>query len=263
MFPNLFSIGPLTIHSYGVLVALGCIVGLIVTVKIGKSLDVSKQQVMDMGFVMILSAIIGSRLLYVLINFPYYLQHPLDVFKIWQGGLVFSGALIGVIGTMFWYVKRYGLTMWTFGDLWAPAAALGQAIGRIGCFMAGCCYGKPTQVKWAVTFTNPKSLAPLDVALHPTQVYSTLSGTIIFLVLLVLHRKRKFEGQVLLWFLILHSTARLFLERFRGDDRGLVLGGDITVTQLVAILILIASVIALIVRKTRWEKGLPRSKGQS
>lgn len=255
MFPDLFSIGPLTIHTYGLFVAIGFIVAILVTIRLGKPQGIEAQQVMDMGFIMIIWAIIGSRLTYVLMNLSYYLNRPMEILKIWEGGLVFSGGLILVLLAMGWYLKRHHLSFWKIGDLWAPGIAIGQGIGRIGCFMAGCCYGKPTDLRWGVIFSHPKSLAPLNVPLHPTQLYASLSGFIIFIILMVLYTKKRFEGQVLLWFLILHSTSRLLMERFRGDYRGLIPGSDMSITQLIALLILIASVIMLFIMKSKKENG--------
>jgi phosphatidylglycerol:prolipoprotein diacylglycerol transferase len=194
MFPDLFSIGPLTIHSYGLFVAIGFTVGILVTVRIGKAEGIKSQVVMDMGLVVILWAIIGSRLAYVLMNFSFYRTNPLNVFKVWEGGLVFSGGLIAVAVAMSWYLKRHHLSFWTMGDLWAPGIAIGQSIGRLGCFMAGCCYGKPTNLKWGVVFTHPSSLAPPNMSLHPTQLYASLSGLTIFVVLMVLHAKKHSYG---------------------------------------------------------------------
>jgi phosphatidylglycerol:prolipoprotein diacylglycerol transferase len=254
MFPDLISIGPLTIHTYGFFVALGFAVGIWTATRVGKRQGVPSQQVMDMAFVMIVWAIIGSRLFYVLINFSYYKAQPLDIIKLWQGGLVFSGGLVATAAAMLWYLKRHCLSFWSTGDLWAPSLALGQAIGRIGCYMAGCCYGRPTGSAWGVVFTHPKSLAPLNIPLYPTQVFEAFAGFAIFLVLIYLHGKRKFEGQVFLWYLILHSTARLLVERFRGDERGLIAATEMTSTQLLATLILVGSVVALLVMRSRWEK---------
>jgi phosphatidylglycerol:prolipoprotein diacylglycerol transferase len=255
MYPELFSIGPLTLHTYGLLIAIGLVVGIIVASRIGKSQGIGFQKIMDMGLIIIITGIIGSRLAYVLINFSYYKTYPADIFKLWNGGLVFSGGLIAVLLVMVWYAKQTGRSLWQIGDLWAPAAAVGQAIGRIGCFMAGCCYGKPTDMPWGVVFTDPKSLAyPLNTPLHPTQLYSSFSGLIIFIILMILNRKKRFEGQVLLWFLILHSTARLLIEQFRGDDRGLIFGGSWTATQFITLIILIGSIIMLFILKPRKEK---------
>jgi len=249
MYPELFNIGPLTLHTYGVFVAIGFLVGIFTATKTGKKLDIDPNRVLDMGFIIILSGIIGSRIAYILINFSHYTAYPLDIFKLWQGGLVFSGGLVAVILVIMWYTKRHGYNIWTIGDLWTPAAAIGQAIGRIGCFFAGCCYGKPTDIPWCVIFTNPKSIATLNVPLHPTQLYSSLSSFIIFIILLILQSKKKFEGQVFLWFLILHSTARLFIERFRGDARGVIITNNFTMTQMLALVILIAAVTALFIFK--------------
>ncbi|MFH1241004.1 MAG: prolipoprotein diacylglyceryl transferase [Pseudomonadota bacterium] len=264
MFPDLFSIGPLTLHTYGLFVALGFVVALLVGVKIGKTAeDIPPQRVMDMGFIVILAGLIGSRAMYVLMNIAYYRSHPLDMLKIWEGGLVFSGGIIALLLTIPWYVRRHHLSFLKMCDLWAPAAAVGQAIGRIGCLMAGCCYGKPTDSKWGIVFTDPSSLAPRNLALHPTQIYSSISGFIIFFILLLIYSKKKFEGQVFLWFLILHSTARLAIERFRGDERGMLFGGTMSVTQLVATVVLFGAVITLLVLKSRRDgqtKGKTRSR---
>jgi len=254
MFPDLFSIGPLTVHTYGLFVALGFVSGILVTVKLGKEDGFPPQQVMDMAFIMILWAIVGSRLLYILINFSYYRAHPLDALKIWEGGLVFSGGLVAVAVAMAWYLRRRRLPFWKVGDLWAPALALGQAVGRMGCFMAGCCYGRPTDLPWGIVFSHPHTLAPPNIPLHPTQLYSSFGGFAIFFVLLFLHGKRKFEGQVFLWYLILHSTFRLFVERFRGDERGLLPGTEMTLTQLLATVILILAVVGLFTLKSRQER---------
>jgi len=259
MFPDLISIGPFTIHTYGFFVAVGFAVGILTAVKVGKTQGVPSQQVMDMAFVMIVWAIIGSRLFYVLINFSYYKAHPLDIIKIWQGGLVFSGGLVATAAAMWGYLRRHRLSFWSTGDLWAPSLALGQAIGRFGCFMAGCCYGRPTGSSWGVVFTHPQSLAPLNIPLYPTQMFEAVSGFAVFLALIFLHGKKKFEGQVFLWYLILHSTARLFVERFRGDERGLIPGTEMSATQLLATLILVGSVVVLLILRSRWER---KNKGR-
>jgi len=251
MFPDLFSIGPFTLHTYGVFVAAGFLTGLVVAVKIGKSEGISPQQTMDMGFFMIAAGILGSRLLYILMNLSYYLDRPLDMVKMWEGGLVFSGGIVSVILVVLWYTRRHRLSFWKIADIWAPAMAIGQAIGRIGCFMAGCCYGKPTGSDWGVVFTDPRSLAPLNVPLHPTQLYSSGLNLIVFFILILLHRKKEFEGQVFLWLLVLHSTARLFVERFRGDDRGMIFQSGMTVTQLVTLVILMGAILALFIFKRR------------
>jgi len=255
MYPDLFSIGPLTLHTYGLLIAIGFIAGLIVAVRIGKRHGIDSQYIMDLGLILIISGVIGSRIFYVLLNVSYYLKNPFDVLKLWQGGLVFSGGLLGAVIAGAFYIRRHGYDIWQMGDIFAPAIVIAQAIGRVGCFMAGCCYGKPTSLPWGATFTNPESIAPLHIPLHPTQLYDSLSNFIIFIIVMSLGARKKFNGQVFIWFLILHSTARLLIEKFRGDDRGILPGTEWTMTQFITILILFSAIGLLFYLKSRHDKA--------
>jgi phosphatidylglycerol:prolipoprotein diacylglycerol transferase len=260
MFPDLFSIGPVTIHTYGILVALGFATAFSLTVRLSRSHGLGFQQVVDMSLVGIVAGVVGSRLLFVLIHPSHFSAHPLEIFKIWEGGLVFSGGVIAVATAMFFYSRRHNISFLRIGDLWSPGVALGQAFGRIGCFTAGCCYGKPLDAPWSVLFTDPEALAPLNIPLHPTQIYSALAGFLIAAILFMLRRRKNFEGRIFLWFLILHSTGRLLIERFRADYRGAVSGTEMSVTQLVALVLLIVSVGALMAltskRKREKEDGI-------
>jgi phosphatidylglycerol---prolipoprotein diacylglyceryl transferase len=254
MHPDLISIGPLTVHTYGTLIAIGFLIGLFIAIRTGGRQGIDSQKIMDMGLLLIISGVVGSRITYILMNFSEYSSHPLNMLKLWEGGLVFSGGLLAAIIAISFYLRHHKLDFWRVGDVWAPAIAIGQAIGRIGCFMAGCCYGKETHAFCSVVFTNPKSIAPLNIPLHPTQLYDSFSNFIIFAILMILSAKKKFQGQVLLWFLIMHSTARLFIERFRGDDRGIFPGTNWTVTQFLAIIILISAIGSLFYLKAKNEK---------
>ncbi len=255
MYPDIVSIGPLTIHTYGLFVALGFASAILLTAWLGKSEGVPPQQVMDVAFMSIVWAIIGSRLFYVILNLEHYSRRPLDVFKLWEGGLVFSGGLVVAALALIWYLRRRRMPVLSTADLFAPGLALGQGIGRIGCFFAGCCYGKPLDMPWAVVFTHPNSLAPLHVPIHPTQAYAAVGGFFLFGVLMILRKRRAFQGQVFIWYMILHSTLRLVEEKFRGDYRGLVPGTDMSVTQLLTLLVLVGSVVALYVIKPKNSAG--------
>ncbi|MFZ0449381.1 MAG: prolipoprotein diacylglyceryl transferase [Desulfatiglandaceae bacterium] len=254
MHPQLFSIGPFTLQTYGLFVALGFLLGLLVALKIGQQQGIVPQQVLDMGFIILFSAVLGSRLLYVLMNWSYYSQRPWGILEIWNGGLVFSGGAVCAIAAIVWYARHKNLALLKLADLWAPAAAIGQGFGRIGCLMAGCCYGKATRIPWAVTFTDPEALAPLHQALHPTEIYHAVSGFAIFGILLFLHKKKSYTGRVFIWYLLLHSFSRLLIERFRGDDRGMLFQTGMTVTQFVSTLILAGAFITIIILKSRWKK---------
>jgi phosphatidylglycerol---prolipoprotein diacylglyceryl transferase len=258
MYPELFSIGPLKLHTYGLFVGVGFLAALLTAIRMAQRYSISSQQILDMGFLMLITAVVGSRILYVVMNVSYYRHHPLAVFEIWHGGLVFSGGAVCAVASLFWYARRYSFSLLDLGDLWAPAAAIGQGFGRIGCFMAGCCYGKPTHVPWAVVFTDSKSLAPLNTPIHPTEIYHSISGFLLFGILLLVHGRKSYRGQVLFWFLLLHSFSRLLIERFRGDDRGVFFHTSMTVTQFVAVLILAGSFTALVVLKSKNKKNRDR-----
>lgn len=256
MYPLLLKFGPLTIHTYGLLVVLGIIVGIITIRILAESSTIKPEHVTDIAFSMIIWGIIGSRLEYVLLNLDHYISDPIEIIKIWHGGLVFSGGLILSVVALIFHIKVKKLNFWEICDLLAPGVAIGQAIGRLGCFSAGCCYGKPTDMPWAVVFKNPESLAPLNVPLHPTQLYHALSSVIIFLILLLLRSKRRFKGQVFIWFLILHSVGRLLVERFRGDWRGLIPGTQMSITQFITLMVLIGAIVLLFIKKPKEEKKI-------
>ncbi len=236
MHPVLFQLGPLTIHSYGVAIATAFFVAISLAASRAKKEGYDPQKIVDLGFYILIAAIVGSRILYILINIQHYIQNPLDVFKIWEGGLVFYGGLIGAALTAIYYLRKHRLPVWAIGDIAAPSLALGQSIGRWGCFFAGCCYGKSSEVPWSIMFTNENSLAPLHQHLHPTQLYSSLSAFIIFCVLLYVHKIKKFDGQVFWAYLMLYSVARFIIEFFRGDAaRGAVMGNMVSTSQFIGI----------------------------
>ena len=220
MHPILFKLGPLTIHTYGLAIALAFLSGTALSTNLAKREGENPQLLYDLIFYLMLAAIIGSRLLYVLINYKYYLDDPLRAVKIWEGGLVFYGGLLAAAGTGIWFMRRHQMPTWPTADLLAPGIALGQAIGRIGCLMAGCCYGRPTDAFWGITFADPNCLAPVGISLHPTQIYSSLESLIIFGILMWLGKYRSFKGQIFCSYIALYSVTRFIIEFFRGDERG-------------------------------------------
>jgi phosphatidylglycerol:prolipoprotein diacylglycerol transferase len=147
------------------------------------------------------------------------------------------------------------LGVWLMTDIMAPSIALGHAIGRLGCFSAGCCYGKPTSVFWGVTFTNPYSQeiagVPLGVSLHPTQLYESVAETVIFLTLLLLAKRKRFDGQIFWSYVTFYAVARFIIEFFRGDNRGFVFDGALSTSQFIGILMLVTAIIMLAVLRRR------------
>jgi len=235
MYPDLLTIGSFTIHTYGVCIALGALLGITLISYEAKKQGYDQQQILDLTFYLIIAAIIGSRAFYVILNLKYYLHHPLEIVMIWRGGLVFYGGFLLAFATCFLYLKKHSLPFLKICDLLAPGLAIGEFIGRLGCFFAGCCYGKPTDLPWAITFTHPHSLAKLGVPLHPTQLYSSLKALLIFLVLISARRYLKDKGQLLWLYILLYAIARLIIEHFRGDERGFLILEYITLTQAIAI----------------------------
>ncbi len=246
MHPVLIRIGPLSVHTYGVLVAAGFLLGLALAARQGRKEGIPPERIIDIGFYVLLSAIVGSRLLFVIVHAGYYLKHPLDVLKVWQGGLVFYGGLCLAVPVALWYIRKHSLDRGMLMDIFAPSIAVGHAIGRLGCLSAGCCYGKPAGVPWAVTFIDPECLAMKGVPLHPTQLYEALGEFLIFCILIVLRKHQSFKGQLLWTYVVFYSFLRFTVEFFRGDAaRGYIVGG-ISVSQGISVAIGLAAVLVIV-----------------
>lgn len=195
-----------------------------------------------------ISALAGARILYVFINFNDYRDNLLDIFKIWNGGLVFFGGFIGgALGAiMFLRIKK--MDIWKTADVLAPGLALGHSVGRFGCLFAGCCYGKSCTLPIALTFTNPDSLAPLNTPLHPTQLYMIASNFVLFLILLAIQRRKRFNGMVFLSYIMLYSLFRSIIEFFRGDFRGNFFFDFLSLSQGIGLLISCIALVFMIIK---------------
>ena len=245
MYPILLEFGFFKIFSYGLLVAIGFLAAILLASSRAEKEGVDPQKILDLCFYIMVSSLLGARLLYVIVEHKYFLNAPLEIFKFWKGGLVFYGGLIlGVIVSL-WYLKRHQMPVWKTADLLVPSIALGQGIGRWGCFFAGCCYGVKTDVSWAISFTNPRSLAPLGTPLHPTQIYLSLNALFIFTILMWLSKRKTFDGQILWSYGILYSIGRFAIEYLRDDDRGFAVEQLLSTSQFVGILIFVLSLFML------------------
>jgi phosphatidylglycerol:prolipoprotein diacylglycerol transferase len=242
MHPDLFSIGPITIHTYGVMVAIGFLLGIGLALRQARKEGIPPEKISDLSFYLLLAAIIGSRIFYILLNPGPYIKNPVAILKIWEGGLVFYGGLIFAVITGVIYIKRHNLSLWQIADIFAPSIAVGHAIGRLGCFFAGCCHGRPADLPWAVTFTDPHSLAPLGIALHPTQLYEAGGEFINFLILLLLRKRQTFRGEVFWSYVILYSILRFFVEFFRGDAARGMLTQELSVAQAISIVMFFTAI---------------------
>ena len=227
MHPILFEIGPLTVYSYGVMLALAFVVGIWFATRQARREGVPANTILDLSLVALITGIIGARILFVLLNLDYYSKHPFESIMFWQGGLIYSGGLI--LGTLcaILFLKVRRLNIWKVVDICAPSLALGQVVGRIGCFLNGCCFGKP--VSWGIKFPPGsmasyeqfsqgliKSVNEYSLPVHPTQLYSSLNALIIFLILILVRSRKRFNGELFWLYLLLYAITRFAIEFLRG-----------------------------------------------
>jgi phosphatidylglycerol:prolipoprotein diacylglycerol transferase len=233
MFPELFSIGPITIYTYGVLLAASYLLGLQFARARARKWGLDPNRVLDLGIYIIIAALVGAKLLLLVTDFNQFRASATDLLSFARSAGVFYGGLIAAIGVAFWYIHRHQMPFWTTCDAFAPAIALGHVTGRLGCFAAGCCYGKPTSVPWAVVFTNP------------TQLYESGTELLILIVLLATERRgRPFPGRTFWLYMILYAVSRYIIEFYRGDPRGVIFG--VSTSQFISLLLLPLAIAMLI-----------------
>ncbi len=221
MFPVLLQLGPFTLRTYGLMVALGFFVGLKYLLARARERGIAENHVLDAVLYTVVAGLAGARLMYVIVNWPVYAGHPGDIFKLWEGGLVFYGGFTaGTLAVLSYVSFHRDIPLWRFGDLIAPAVALGHFFGRLGCFFAGCCYGSASHLPWAVKYGNPLCFAPLGVPLHPVQLYEAFANLAVFFVLDRYNRRDHPEGRAFALYLFLYGAIRFAAEFLRGDERG-------------------------------------------
>jgi phosphatidylglycerol:prolipoprotein diacylglycerol transferase len=241
MHPIFLKIGPVEIRYYGIMIALAFIAGTLLGAREARRKGFDPNHVYDMLFYVLVSSIVGARLYYVLFSdLSWFLSHPFEIIAIWKGGLALHGGLIGGFLAGVWYCRKHGVPVLPFADVMTPSLILGQAIGRMGCTLNGCSYGRPTDLPWAVTFEDPDSLAPLGVPLHPTQMYELSIDLLFFGILWAIRKRTVFEGQLFSIYLMGYGVIRFVIEYFRGDS--LLFFGLMPVAQAISIGIVITGV---------------------
>ncbi|MEO8659861.1 MAG: prolipoprotein diacylglyceryl transferase [Bryobacteraceae bacterium] len=230
MFPKLIEIGGFFLPTYGALVATAFLVGLWVTVRLGKANGVSGEVLTNLAVYCALAGILGAKLAIFVFDFGYYREHPEEIFTMstLQAGGVFQGGLVLAVLVAWWLMRRDKLPGLATADLFAPGIAIGHGIGRLGCFAAGCCWGAACDRPWAVTFTNPDANrlvgVPLGIPLHPSQLYESAAEFVIFAVLWrAIHRPHR-QGSVIGLYLVLYSTVRFLVEFVRAHEQTLKFG---------------------------------------
>ncbi len=213
MYPEIASFGPWTLHSYGLLIAIGVFVSLWGMSRQAKKFGFPPgERVFDLVFVVAAAGFIGARVFYVVQEGSWYQAHPLEIFQIWKGGLVYYGGMVASFLGFFLYVRLTRLPFWVSSDFVIPFIALTHAFGRVGCFLNGCCYGKVCDLPWAVKFPS------LPDPVHPTQLYEAVFNLALFGFLVWLYPRRRFAGEVTLLYVILYPAGRFLLEFLRGDQ---------------------------------------------
>ena len=250
MHPILLDLGPATIYTYGVLLAAAYLLGLKLAMVRAKARGLDQARVLDLGIYIIISALVGAKLLLVITDFNTFVSDPSELITLARSGGVFYGGLILAVVVALWYIRRIGLPLWTTTDVFAPGIALGHVVGRFGCFFTGCCWGKPTDVPWAITFTNPYAAAnvgtPLNVPLHPTQLYEAGAEALILALLLATEKKgRTYPGRTFWVYMLLYAISRFVIEFYRNDPRGSVL--MFSTSQFISIVLAPLAVIMLVV----------------
>ncbi|MEO8501040.1 MAG: prolipoprotein diacylglyceryl transferase [Vicinamibacteria bacterium] len=260
MFPKLFTIpafdvlgrhlGPFSLHMYGVVLVAALLSALWLAGRLAKQQGLDPQKVQDLGIASIIAGLVGAKLLLVVVDFDQYRASPRALLDVLQSGGVFYGGLIGAIPVAWWYIRKHALPLFSTLDVLAPAVALGQGVGRLACFAAGCCYGAPSTLPWSVIFHNEDAHAlvgvPLGIPLHPSQLYESLGCFVLLFVLLAVLKNRRFRGQVAIVYLLAYAVLRFVLEFFRGDvARGTVFGGALSTSQFIAIVVAFLALAAL------------------
>ncbi len=258
MYPVLLRLGDVSLYTYGLFVAMGFLAGIWVAKQEARRLGENPERITDLCFFLLIFSILGARLFYVLTAPKTFLGNPLEIFRIWNGGLVFYGGFLGALATIAVYFRRHRMPLWRTLDILAPGVAVGHALGRVGCFFAGCCYGLACELPWAVTFTHPESLAPTHMPLHPTQLYSAGANLLIFLFLWSIRRKKRFHGQIFWLYVGIYGIARFIIEFFRGDFRGDPLFGVLSISQAIGVVfVLLAAGMLAYFRNRGPDQGPP------
>ena len=259
MHPVLLQIGSLTIYTYGVLAAIGFLVGLWLAYRQAPRAGLNPHRIWDLGIYGILFALLISRVWLILSSWAYYIARPSEIFSIatFQSAGTFYGGILGGILWVILYTRFQKMPLLAVMDIVAAPVALGHAIGRVGCFVAGCCYGKPTSLPWGVTFTNPvaEKIAgtPLNVSLHPTQLYEAAAEFLNLVFLIWLGARQRFDGQLVGAYFFLYGIERGTIEFFRDDPgRTMLLHDTVSLMQVI-------SVGLIVVGASLWWRGLHRA----
>jgi len=245
VYPVLFQLGHFELRSYGVLVVLAFFTGLWLSSKEAERKGLDPKLIQDFSVYALLGGIIGARIYFVLFSDPaFYLKNPWEIFAVWRGGIGVIGSLLGGSVVAIWYCWKKGISFWKFGDILVPGVALGQTVGQFACLFNGDSYGKPTDLPWAITYTDPRSLAPLNIPLHPIEIYEMAVYFFVFLVVWKSRKKYRADGLTFLTYLSAYGVGRFLMEYFRGQPAIFAL--DVPAAQVFSAAMVLASLLGFL-----------------
>lgn len=250
MHNNLLTIGPITIHGYGFMIALGIFLALMLAAHRAKKRGLDEGIVYGIGFSLLLSGFVFAKLLYILVDIDVFLKNPWEALS--GSGFVIYGGIVGGLLAAILYCRVKKVSFLQYLDLIAPSVALAQGFGRIGCFLAGCCYGQATTAWYGVVFPD-NCLAPGGVSLIPTQLFSSAGDFLIAFLLILYARKKRPNGKTGALYLILYSVGRFFIEFLRNDYRGSI--GFLSTSQFISLFILAAGLVLYFFKRQRVQQG--------
>ena len=254
MYPVLFQFGNFELRSYGVIVALSFFTGLWLSSKEAERKGLDPTLIQDFAVYALFGGILGARIYFILFSDPaYFLQHPWELLALWHGGIGVIGSLIGGSLVAIWYCRKRNISFLKFGDILVPGIALAQTVGQFACLLNGDSYGRPTDLPWAITYTDPRSLAPLNIPLHPIEIYEMAAYFLMFFVVWNTRKKYSSDGITTFTYVAAYGVARFFMEFFRGHPA--IFAWGVPAAQVFsAALILVSFAGFLLLRKSQEER---------
>ncbi len=274
MLPVLVKLGPITIHTYGFLFAIGVLMAILLTLHLSKKRGLDTKVVADFVFITILIGLLGAKIFLFVTEINHYLKYPGEIkYLLTSGGTFYGGLIFGALFAV-WYIRKHNLNYRILGDIAAPAIALAHFFGRLGCFSAGCCYGREAHesffgVTYHSTYAHQHTGVPLDISVYPTQLVEAILNLLNFIILITLYKfkKKRFEGQIFILYVFNYSIIRFAVEFFRGDhDRGYIFGGidhpfsSLSAPQLISIIGVIISIVLYKIFKKKGEQHRSRNQ---
>jgi phosphatidylglycerol---prolipoprotein diacylglyceryl transferase len=248
MYPVLFEFGDFQIRSYGVIVALSFLIALWMSTREAERKGLDPKLIQDFAGYGLLGGIVGARLYFVLFSAPgYFLEHPWEIFAVWSGGIGIIGSLIGGFIVAVWFCRRRNISLLRFADTLVPGIALGQTLGQFACLLNGDSYGRPTDLPWAITYTDSHSLAPLNIPLHPIEIYEMIAYFLVFLIVWKVRKRHTLDGFALFTYLAGYGVARFFVDFFRGDPA--IFAWGIQAAQLFGAAMILSSLMGFLLLK--------------